>query len=1523
SAGAMDWQHAWNWTQFCPTGLKPFSNDTNDLLPCFQKTLLQFPVYALFAAISAYNFGNHTLQIARNGTQLQLLALRTALSIVLALLPVAKIFVFHRAGIELYAVDVLVVSAECIMWVVHCGYLLTARHYGTLSHRGCLLLNVVWLMVVVLDAVWLRTSRHYEWWPWSLATLLLDLCYGVTLLPKGSAIVSTGGTSAAVSSGREQEALLPPNRYTYFHFELNEALLGHAQDEANWPSRFIFHWVQPLISKGVAGKLRRIEDLFDLPDALNVTRLSERLHMALSQSRSLLRALHKCFGFEFYAIGLLRLVADLSSFAGPMLLGGLLQQQSDRNDDTETDNRAYYYALGLFGSTLLSALCGCHFDWRMAMVSMKMRVGVVNGIYRKAVEARGVRESRPDMLNLMSTDADRIVNSCISFHFFWSIPFKLFTTLYLLYLQLGAAFLAGVLFAALLIPINRWLAKRIGVYSTGLMTAKDARLAATTETMQGAKQIKTNAWEPIFIQKIRELRHVELRYLSKRKYLDAMCVYFWATTPVLMCLLTFGMSVLLGNPLVASTTYTSVALLYMLIGPLNAFPWVLNGLIEAWVSLRRVQQLMDVPNLDYSSYYNPIMRGSASPEATPSVLQMKSAHFEHDSMAQCDGDTNISQFRLSDISVDIKAGQLVCIEGPVGGGKSSFLSAIVAGLQCLKGEVCIQDLSSGFGYVPQSPWLQRATIRDNIVWGSRFDEQWYKTVLHACALNEDIRALGGDLLGVGENGRTLSGGQRARVALARAVYQDKKVYLLDDVLSALDAHVAKHIIRHCILGLLKQKTRIVVTRSTQLFFHANQILHMQNGVLRPSDYMTESIDLSLEEEEEQQQQQQQESASAALHKRLCSVELPNAADEDKQSVDSLLLEESREYGHLAGNVFSCYWRAVSTPLALLVLLFVFLMQLTRNLCDAWLAHWVTETTLDAHPNDTASLQHQLLRAHLASNGSDAAHTTGFYLGIFAAIALTNSMVTLARAFLFAYAGIKAAIFMHEQLLRHVMFAKFNFFDVTSVGRILNRFSSDTNTVDDSLPFILNILLAQLVGLVGALIVSLYAMPWLALIIVPMVPIYLNLQQRYRHASRDIKRLSSNAMSPLYTHFTETLQGLATIRSMRAGGRFQRDFQAKLEESTKAQLSAAAAQQWLALRLQLLGAFLVGGAGLLAAITASHTTNPGLVGLCISYALSITGQLGDLLHAVAQTEQELVAVERVDQYLQLEPEQNAEGSADPPFGWPTQGVLSFKQVQLSYREHLTPALRGISFDTEAFERIGIVGRTGAGKSSVLAALLRVAPLSQGNIYLDQMNLKTIALNVLRERIGIITQEPFLFEGEGQFAVVFPVLQRSLNLFTGTVRENLDPSHKYYDSEIWHAIKNSAASTLLVQQLGGLDGRVDRGGNNLSAGQRQLLCLARALLKNAKVVCIDEGTSSLDDESDLCMQQALRNAFKSCTLIFIAHRLRGLQAMDRILVLDDGKICEQGRPQELAANESSLFRGMLQAQDISLEDFAKVD
>lgn len=874
-----------------------------------------------------------------------------------------------------------------------------------------------------------------------------------------------------------------------------------------------------------------------------------------------------------------------------------------------------------------------------------MRTALVSEIYAKGLEAKGLHDAKPEILNLMSTDTDRIVNSCISFHSFWSIPFQLFTTLYLLYTQLKFAFVPGVIFAIILIPINRYIAMKIGKLSSLLMTAKDKRVALTTEAMTGAKQIKMQALEDIFEERIEELRQNELIFLSKRKYLDAWCVYFWATTPVLMCLLTFGGMALFGKTLTASTTFTSVALLNLLIGPLNAFPWVLNGLMEAFVSLKRVQELIDLENIDLSKYYSPIpVSYTKRNNDNPVVISIQHGGFsfekERDRTSENLIVEDIRDYKLENVNVEIRQGELVVIDGVTGSGKSALLNAILGNLKKTSGTVAIKDNNLGFGYVSQTPWLQRGTIRENICFGSIFDESRYQTVIKCCALTEDIEKLGGDNIGIGEGGKTLSGGQKFRVSLARALYQDKQIYILDDVLSALDAHVSAHIVRYCIFGFLMKKTRVIVSQNKTLLEHANQIIQVDKNTVT-------CIDLMNEDEE------------------LCEEDLdfmpirrtPTPLEPDRKSLDSCLLEEKKEVGNISSSVIACYWRSMGYTTGVMVIFFVFLMQLSRNVTDGWLAHWVSAETVNS------------------TNHTD----TDYYLSIYSSLAIGNSILTLIRSFLFAYAGIKAAKAIHRKLLNRVFYTKLEFFDVEPLGRILNKFSSDTYTIDDSLPFIFNILLAQLFGLIGSICVSLYALPWLFIIVAPIIPIYLDIQSKYRNASRDIRRISSNALSPLYAHFTETLQGLTTIRAMRASLRFKQDFSVKLEESIKAQITGSAASCWLSMRLQLLGALIVGGSGFLTAITSAHSSSPGLVGLAISYALSISSLLSGVLNAFAETEQEMIAVERVGQYLKLPPEPNADGSADPPFSWPHQGVVKFKNVFMSYREFLVPALNGISFE----------------------------------------------------------------------------------------------------------------------------------------------------------------------------------------------------------------------------------------------------
>lgn len=588
----------------------------------------------------------------------------------------------------------------------------------------------------------------------------MNIVYALTLIPKGKSQYIIRN-----DRDREREPLLI-NSYHRLSVDGNEEayVLGAAQDGFNFFSRLIFYWVNPLIQKGSIGKLRRNEDLFDLPECLNIKIIAESLQRNINAGLTLFRALHRSFGVEFYLIGILRLLSDLSSFAGPLLLGALLRTGIDNNNDNDSKQNyhAYYYAAGLFVTTLISAACGIHFNWKISIVSTKMRTAIVSSIYAKGLEAKGLHEAKPEILNLMSTDTDRIVNSCISFHSFWSIPFQLFTTLYLLYTQLKFAFVPGVIFAIILIPINRYIAVKIGKLSAFLMTAKDKRVQLTTEALIGAKQIKLQAFEDIFIERIEAFRENELIYLSKRKYLDAWCVYFWATTPVLMCLLTFGGLALFGQKLTASVTFTSVALLNLLIGPLNAFPWVLNGLMEAFVSLKRVQELIDLENIDFTKYYTRLTSSfSQKSNENPVVIHIKNGSFcfekERDRSAENINSNDVRDFKLENVNVEIRQGELVCIDGSVGSGKSTLINAILGNLKKIGGSVSIKDEHLGFGYVSQTSWLQRGTLRENICWGKIFDESRYQAVIKCSALIEDIEKLGGDNVGIGEGGRTLSG----------------------------------------------------------------------------------------------------------------------------------------------------------------------------------------------------------------------------------------------------------------------------------------------------------------------------------------------------------------------------------------------------------------------------------------------------------------------------------------------------------------------------------------------------------------------------------------------------------------------------------------------------------------------------------------------------------------------------------------------------------------------------------------------
>ncbi|XP_032911459.1 ATP-binding cassette sub-family C member 10 isoform X3 [Catharus ustulatus] len=1273
-----------------------------------------------------------------------------------------------------------------------------------------------------------------------------------------------------------------------------------AEDGESWLSRFFYTWMNPLMKRGYQQKLNQPQDVYVLPRQLQAARVCGQfyscwqkkasLHQAEEETGSLtspiiaggdgssdapdspqhaqeavrlVSVLHAAFGLRFYSLGLLKLAGSLLDFSGPLLLNLLVNFMESRQEPL---SHGVLYALGLFAGSFLGALLRNQFSYEMNKVALMVRAAVISAIYRKALRVSSTSLARftvGEIVNFMSTDTSRLVNFCHSFHELWSLPVQLAITLYLLHQQVGIAFLGGMALALLLVPINKIIANRIMANNKKMLEHKDARVKLMTEFLCGIRVVKFYAWEKHFSARINACRAKELQKV-----------------------------------------FTALALVGMLILPLNSFPWVLNAILEAKVSLDRIQQFFELMDQDLEAYY-----ALDSPSDTATAMEMQCAAFswvpvEEERTRQLSSKGSL-QLHIENLSV--RKGMLLGVVGKVGSGKSSLLAAITGELIKQGGRVCVCDLEQGFGLATQEPWIQFTTVRENILFGREYDARLYEEVLEACALSEDLKILpAGDQTEVGENGVTLSGGQKARIALARAIYQEKELYLLDDPLAAVDADVANHIMRKCIFGALRHKTRVLCTHRTEFLEKADALLLMDNGRIvktgTPADILplVEAFpkfkDTDKGHKDQAPNEQGQEEA------------IKTEAEEPTQNNNLIHKEEEKKEGAVAFEVYKAYWMAMGSCLAMSILFSLFLMQASRNISDWWLSYWISSISQTANTSvmacsaslpspelllfSTAGLVspiQDLDKTPASPNGSE---DVNFYLIVYGSIAGANSLFTIIRAFLFAFGTVRAATVIHERLLQRILKATVSFFDTTPTGRILNRFSSDLYCVDDNLPFFLNIFLANIYGLLGMLVIMTYGLPWIGLVLLPLAVVYFLIQHYYRFTSRELKRLYSVTLSPIYTHFSETLSGLSTIRAMRASKRFELENQLRLEQNQRCLFASNTVMEWLDIRLQMIGVAVVTAiAGIAIIQHQKQLANPGLVGLSLSYALSVTNLLSGLIASFTQTEIMMVSVERTQEYttdIPMEPQDKlVQVSAD----WPSKGLVEFQQVVLAYRAGLQNALDGVSFTVYPGEKLGIVGRTGSGKSTLFLALFRMVEMKSGRILLDGVDSQLVGLEELRSRLAIIPQDPFLF--------------------SGSIRENLDPQGKRTDAELREVLEQCHLWDA-VTQMGGLDSELGERGKSLSVGQRQLVCLARALLTQAKVLCIDEATASVDQKTDQLLQQTIRQRFADKTVLTIAHRLNTILDSDRVLVMQAGRVAELDSPASLSQKDGSLFQHLLHSR-----------
>ncbi|KAM3380564.1 ABC transporter C family member 13 isoform X1 [Capsicum galapagoense] len=1293
-------------------------------------------------------------------------------------------------------------------------------------------------------------------------TALVDISFGVL-------INITRSTARPQSSSWMEEELLLPSK-----MDTGQGSSGGAsKGVCNCWNLIAFKSIKPVMECGVKRQLD-FEDLLELPIDMDPSSCHSLLSTCWKgQQRneyshpSLIKTICRAYGWQYFRLGLLKVLNDCLGFAGPVLLNKLIRflQQGSRDYD------GYILALSLGLSSVLKSFLDTQYTFHLSKLKLKLRSSIMSLIYEKCLSvslAERSKFSEGEIQTFMSVDADRVVNLCNSFHDMWSLPLQIGIALYLLYKQVQFAFLSGIAITILLIPVNKWIANVIAKATKSMMEQKDERIRMTAEILTHIRTLKMYGWELVFASWLMKTRSEEVKYLSTRKYLDSWCVFFWATTPTLFSLFTFGLYTLIGHQLDAATVFTCVALFNNLISPLNSFPWVINGLIDAVISSRRLCKYLSCFEKETNTE-NPSNCLVFSCSNKQIELQDVAVGIHDASCTWSSSDQKEINLVLDTVNLLIPKGLLVAVVGEVGSGKSSLLNLILEETRLINGSVY---RNGSIAYVPQVAWILSGTVRDNILFGREYDPRRYSEVLRACSLDFDIsRMTGGDMAFVGEKGFNLSGGQRARLALARAVYHDAEIYLFDDILSAVDAHVGCSILHNAILGPpMNQQTRILCTHNIQAISAADLVIVMDKGHVQwmgnpleftcPSDVAFSTID-EVSSCSEVQQRDKGSNISSEIQQKISEDEFICTPDGNQVTDES----EVRKEGKVEFIVYKSYAVFAGWFITILTCLSAVLMQASRNGNDMWLSYWVDTSGRNQKP-----------------------FSTTFYLAILSLFCLANSLLTLVRAFSFAFGGLRAAVKVHDRLLEKLMSAPISFFDLNPTGRIINRLSSDLYTIDDSLPFILNILLANFVGLLGIAVVLSYVQVMFLFLLMPFWYIYRKLQLYYRSTSRELRRLDSVSRSPIYASFTETLDGSSTIRGFKCEDLFLLKFNKHLMTYQRTSYSEVTASLWLSLRLQLLAAFIVSFIAVMAVI-GSHEYlpislgTPGLVGLALSYAAPIVSLLGSFLTSFTETEKEMVSVERILQYMDA-PQEEDVGGHPLHLQWPHQGEINFVNVTLKYRPQLPPALCGVSFTIAGGTQVGIIGRTGAGKSSILNALFRLYPTCGGSIMVDGVNIAGVSVRYLRSSFAIVPQAPFLFEG--------------------SIRKNLDPLQENRDFEIWNVLEKCHIKEE-VEAAGGLDVQLKGSGTAFSVGQKQLLCLARALLKSCEVLCLDECTANVDTETTSKLQKTLATECQGTTVITIAHRISTVMNMDNILILDQGFLVEQGNPRALLEDQSSIF------------------
>ncbi|OWB77096.1 hypothetical protein B5S32_g1255 [[Candida] boidinii] len=1400
-------------------------------------------------------------------------------------------------------------------------------------------------------------------------------------------------------------------------------------------SRLTFSWMNKLIDTGYRNNGLEMHDLPAPPEIVltehSAPILAKHWDHELKKSQtsvkkyepSLMLAIGKTFGFLVASSLVFDMGDSIISFLQPQLLRLLIKYFA--RDDDPPIVIGFGISICMFLITLCEAAFYNQYVIKTVQAGLGVKASLMSLVYTKAMklspEAK-LERTTGDIINHMAVDVVRIEDTVQYVQTLFSAPTRLILCLYSLYSLLGNATWAGIVTMCIMMPINTVLVKSLRKNHKKQMKLKDARTQMVAEILSNIKSIKVYAWEKPMLERLSELRNdQELKNLYKIGVLSAIVNFAWTCVPFFVSCSTFAIFAFTSDtPLTPEIVFPALSLFDLLSDPIFAIPALMTAMIESGVALNRLVSFLladEIVDTTVQRLPRVSKKGDVSVSITNSTFLWSSP--KDNKIYNNFNEVENSSIALKNIDFKAKKGELSCIVGRVGAGKSTFLQSILGELYTIsadwkKGSPVV-TICGSVSYCSQVPWILNATFKENILFGAKFDPEFYQKTIEACDLLPDIEKLpDGDDTQVGEKGISLSGGQKARLSLARAVYARSDIYLLDDVLSAVDTHVGQKLVDMVLSdrGLLATKTRILATNSVNVLREAKQITLLENKTisergnykqvinqkgslyklikefgkdediaqtssstsaaqLNNDEIVTEeyksdeassiasssSSSISFDENNElkegefdgikpfdgtaddteavlrsfvrtglsneltkiQSNNTLRRASLASLKKNALVVDkyqsnnsVNNGETVERKTAKSI---EKKEKGSVKWSVYLNYAKACSSTGIMVVTLMVFLTVGLSVSGNYWLKHWSESNS---------------------KNGSN--KNVLMYVGVYALFGIGSGVATLVRAIvMWSWCSIRGARILHNKLAYAVIRSPMSFFETTPMGRILNRFSQDMSKIDSTLPRVFVAVFNAVVKTFFTFMIIGYNVPLFFVIMLFLSIIYIVYQRYYIVSSRDLKRLVSISKSPIFAHIQESLNGSETVRAYGQNNRFLHQNSINIDTSQVPLYNMKSVNRWLSTRLQVIGSVIIFATSSLA-LSSSKSASPlsaGLVGLVMSYALRITGSLSFIVKRSVEVESNVVCCERIFEYCDLKPENYEASKESVPvktIGWPNNGDIKFENYSTKYRENLDPVLNGINLEIKPKEKIGVVGRTGAGKSTLTLALFRIIEATGGNISIDGVDTSKISLFDLRHNLSIIPQDS--------------------QAIGGTVRQNLDPLNEYTDDELWKALEmahlkdhiismikvkeedgnneteaaeqtrnetesettpllNSAnenyASNMSDVEIkkAGLDVIIAESGANLSVGQRQLLCLARVLLKPSKILVLDEATAAVDFQTDKFIQETIRTSFKDKTIITIAHRIDTVMNSDRILVLDKGKIEEFDSPSVLLKNKEGLF------------------